>query len=294
MNSLAQCPVCKGTDFTPFLACKDHTVSHETFQLVSCPRCGFVLTNPQPDTQELPRYYESDAYISHSDKADNLTAHLYKLSRTFALQWKYKVIRKHALVPPNTILDFGCGTGSFLRVCRKHGMTTSGVEPSNTARNQARSGTNAVIEDHIDKLNGRFDTITLWHVLEHVTDLHATLSSLRHLLSENGTIFIAVPNLNSLDATIYGQFWAAYDVPRHLWHFTRSTMERILSDNHFTLHNILPMELDAFYVSLLSEKYKGNHSGISAMTTAFVNAWKSNRAARTTHEYSSLIYIARK
>ena len=294
MKSLYHCPVCKGTDFNPFLECRDYTVSHETFQLVCCTQCGFVFTNPQPDNRELPRYYESDDYISHSDKSQNLTAHLYKLSRTYTLKWKYHLIRKYSIAAPSSILDFGCGTGSFLRQCVKHGMTGSGVEPSKTARQEAKAGTNASIADHIEKIQGSFDVITLWHVLEHVSDLQATLSSLKDRLSKSGTIFIAVPNHKSLDAQIYKQYWAAYDVPRHLWHFTRTTMERTLADNDLKLEDILPMKLDAYYVSLLSEKYKTDHSGIPALATAFLNGWKSNRAAKATREYSSLIYIARK
>lgn len=294
MKSLTSCPVCQGTDFIPYLKCEDYTVSHETFQLVSCKRCAFTFTNPQPDTLELPRYYESDAYISHSDKSRGVIAMLYKLSRAFTLEWKYKLIRKHADPGARSILDFGCGTGKFLSECQKHGMKASGVEPSKAARKLAKSNTNGAIVETIDKIDGSFDIITLWHVLEHVADLQETISLLRHRLNKNGTIFIAVPNLRSLDATIYRQYWAAYDVPRHLWHFTKDTMRRLLADNDLKLTTILPMKLDAFYVSLLSEKYAGQRSKISAFTTAFLNASKSNRTARSSGEYSSLIYVVRK
>ena len=268
MKSLSRCPVCQGTDFIPYLKCQDYTVSHETFQLVSCKRCEFTLTNPQPETFEISRYYESDAYISHSDKSRSIIAMLYKLSRAYTLKWKYKLITKHAHPGAKSILDYGCGTGKFLNECLKHGLKASGVEPSNNARNLAKSNTNATVEETIERIDGSFDIITLWHVLEHVADLRETISFLKHRLNKNGTIFIAVPNLRSLDAKIYGQYWAAYDVPRHLWHFTKDTMRRLLTDNNLKLTAILPMKLDAFYVSLLSEKYARQHAAISAFASS--------------------------
>lgn len=294
MKLIRQCPVCNGAGFTPFLECEDYTVSHETFQLVSCNECGFVFTNPRPDDHDLPRYYESDAYISHATKSKTLFDRVYKISRTFTIKRKYRLVQKYSVTPAHSILDYGCGTGTFLVECLKHGMTVKGVEPSDSARNSALAHTGAIIANTIQNISGRFDIITLWHVLEHVADLKQTLLSLRDRLTENGTLFIAVPNLKSLDATIYHKHWAAYDVPRHLWHFSRESMRRLLSGNGLKLHNILPMKLDAFYVSLLSEKYKGNASAPSAITTALVNGFRSNHLAGTTQEYSSLIYIARK
>jgi 2-polyprenyl-3-methyl-5-hydroxy-6-metoxy-1,4-benzoquinol methylase len=293
MISLDQCPVCQKTQFSSFIECKDHTVSHETFELVACDACGFVFTNPQPAPHELANYYESDAYISHSNKTQNPIDWLYKISRAFTLRWKYELIRKYSIKKPYTVLDFGCGTGSFLRECIRHKMKIAGVEPSDTARQHARTITGDAVHDDLAKISGQFDVITLWHVLEHISQLTQTLDSLIHLLDKDGTMFIAVPNLKSLDAAAYGEYWAAYDVPRHLWHFSRTSMEHLLRNRGLKLIRTVPMKLDAYYVSLLSEKYKD--SGLSVnYASAFTHAWKSNHAARTTTEYSSLIYIARK
>ena len=293
MTSLNQCPVCNQTQFFPFLQCKDYTVSHETFELVSCHGCGLVFTNPQPAKHELPKYYQSDAYISHSNKSRDVIGQLYKFGRAFTLRWKHNLVRRHSIKDPHSILDFGCGTGSFLRECVKHNLKISGVEPSDTARLQAQETTGSHIEHDLSKITGQFDAITLWHVLEHIPDLTQTLNSLTNYLNKDGTMFIAVPNLNSQDAAVYREYWAAYDVPRHLWHFSRTSMQQLLTNSGLKLVKTVPMKLDAYYVSLLSENYKQSRS-ITKFAAAFAQAWKSNYAARTTREYSSIIYIARK
>ena len=253
-----------------------------------------VMTNPRPEENILARYYQSDAYISHSNKSLSIVDQLYKISRTFTLKWKHGLIQKYSLQKPSSILDFGCGTGTFLEECKKNNMEISGVEPSNTARNQAERKTAEKIAADIKEIPKTFDVITMWHVLEHVSDLKETIQTLKGHLNENGTMFIAVPNHQSLDGKKYREFWAGYDVPRHLWHFTRETMTLLLAQHDLKLTNVVPMHLDAYYVSMLSEKYKSSNNRLVGMAKAFVQGWKSNQKAKTTGEYSSLIYLARK
>ena len=293
MKVLTECPVCRHSDFKPLFTCEDHTVSHETFQLTTCEHCGLVMTNPRPDDDQLEKYYQSDAYISHSNKTFTITDRVYKVARAFTLNWKYKLIHRHAVTSPQSVLDFGCGTGSFLRTCKERGMNISGVEPSEGARRLAVKATGADIAASLDNITDRYDVITLWHVLEHVSDFNDTILQLKSKLAENGTIFIAVPNLNSLDAKTYKQHWAGYDVPRHLWHFSIHTMGRILSQNQLRVTDIIPMKLDSFYVSMLSEKYRDPNARGSLVNAVF-QGLNSNRAAKKTGEYSSLIYTARK
>ena len=292
MNDLAQCPVCKESKFSHYLSCKDHTVSTETFQLRQCLGCGFVVTSPRPDEVMLPGYYQSDKYISHTDSSKGMVEKIYKIARTFTLRWKYNVIRKHSTIKPHSVLDFGCGTGAFLRYCQTKGLKTAGVEPSHTARERAEQVTGQPIARELSHIAEKFDVITLWHVLEHVYDLDATISTLKDLLNEDGTIFIAVPNLNSIDAHHYGEHWAAFDVPRHLWHFSKETMEHLLNNHDLKLRELLPMRLDPYYVSMLSEKYKNGDKGVSTLSQAIRMGLKSNNMAKITGEYSSLIYIA--
>lgn len=294
MEYLAACPICTEQSLSPYASCRDYTVSHETFKLQQCDRCGFVFTNPRPQEAELTRYYQSEEYISHSDSSKRLIDRAYKIARSFTLKWKLALITRHSLTKPTSILDYGCGTGSFLHACKEQGMHIAGVEPAENARAIATEQAGTSIAPNIQTVRGTFDVITLWHVLEHIVHLEETLKHLKNRLNQNGTIFIAVPNLRSWDAKYYHEHWAAFDVPRHLWHFSRETMDTILTKHGLRIENVLPMPLDAYYVSMLSENYKSGKQGIASIAKAMWRGRQSNRKAKTTGEYSSLIYIVRK
>lgn len=293
MITSPHCPVCRGTSFTPYLTAKDHTVSHETFTIMRCTRCGFLVTFPIPDN--LQRYYASDKYISHTNTANNVTDALYKLARQATLRWKINLITHYNKTNTTTLLDYGCGTGAFLHHAKKRGWQITGVEPSKHARTQAQHLTQAPIAESLAEVSAtHLSIITLWHVLEHIHLLHETLDQLQEKLAPTGTIFIAVPNHRSHDAQHYKEFWAAYDVPRHLWHFTRNDMAKLLSAHNLTIKDVVPMKLDAFYVSILSEKYKAAQpaTGIAPLLRGACRGFISNLRAVNTREYSSLIYIA--
>ena len=288
--SIEKCPLCQGSNFQPYLTCKDHTTSGENFKLIKCTTCGFVLTSPRPDDNTIGHYYESANYISHTSQSSSLFGGLYLLARKFTLSWKIKTISK--IKVPDKILDYGCGTGDFLRQCISEGWSGYGVEPSEAAHTKARENTKLNIYKDLSQLSGtKFEVITLWHVLEHVPDLEEKLIQFRSLMEKDGLLFIAVPNHSSYDAKIYQEQWAAYDVPRHLWHFTQESMQALAKKTGYTIREIKPMRLDAFYISLLSEKYLNKSNSLFGMMHAFVMGLKSNLYARRNKNYSSLIYI---
>ncbi len=285
------CPVCGGLKFNPLLTCKDHTTSGEIFEIQNCVSCSFVLTCPRPDELTLGKYYASNSYISHTTTPKNLLDVVYFIARKFTLQWKKKLIQKYS----NTglLLDYGCGTGEFLNTCKKNDWVCYGIEPSTLARNIANKTTGRTIAENYEGIGKKkFDVITLWHVLEHVRDLNKLIGQLKDSLNKSGTIFIAVPNHESEDAKIYLQNWAGYDVPRHLWHFSKKTMELLLKKNGLQTKAILPMKLDSIYVSMLSESYKSNgkHT-IKGLINGLFSGLNSNIKAKRTTNYSSLIYV---
>lgn len=290
LESISVCPICQGNSFTTFLGVKDYTVSESEFKIVACSRCGFSLTNPRPSAKTIHNYYKSEKYISHTGGSTSLMDRLYRLARKYTLSWKAAMVRKYTA--EKTLLDYGCGTGNFLAYMKSHNWNVTGVEPSADAR--AKANENAIVHERLSSVNETFSTITLWHVLEHIHELDSTLHELKKKLSVSGTIFIAVPNYKSADAIHYEKFWAAYDVPRHLWHFNQQTMTQLLNNNGFRIERILPMKLDAFYVALLSEKYKNDKSNpLIRYFNALTLALKSNWRARKTGQYSSLIYVAK-
>ncbi len=290
------CPVCRGTSFIKFLECKDYTHSHELFSIQQCKTCQVLLTNPRPDEENIGMFYPTANYISHSGKSTSIFDYIYLQARKIALRRKLNLIERHKKI--GTILDYGCGTGEFLAFMLAHNWTTLGVEPAEYARTKAIKilGNNTdLVKGNIEELPvNAFDAITLWHVLEHVPRPDELLSSLKLKLNKDGFIFVAVPNHESHDAHYYREHWAGYDVPRHFWHFSPSQLQTILEGQGFKLHAKVPLKMDAYYVSLLSEKYKNNGKhNVLTPVKAFVRGLISNAKAKKTMNYSSLIYIAR-
>ena len=287
-EKLEECPICSNKRFDNYLICDDHSVSKESFALVKCTKCSLILTNPRPKEESIGQYYESDEYISHTDSANTLTNFLYKIVRSYTLRKKATLIkRKNKGI--GKVLDYGCGTGDFLMKCKKDGWEVEGVEPDDKARKLAQQKSDIPLHSNLATLDENFDIITAWHVVEHISDLANTIKSLKKKLKDGGYFIIALPNHQSLDAQIYKENWAAYDVPRHLYHFDRSSMKHFAKRFKLKVKDVLPMKFDSYYVSMLSEKYK-NGSIISAIKSGF----KSNRSAAKTGEYSSLIYILKK
>lgn len=292
MYSVESCPICSSNSFTDFGKAKDYTVSHETFHLKQCKSCKFVVTSPRPPDELLGKYYLSDTYVSHTAKATTLFDRLYEKVRDQALKWKFTLVKQFSPKQNPTLLDYGCGTGFFLKSMKQNGFNIAGVEPSTMARANAEKITNTKINSSIDEIENKFDIITLWHVLEHVSNLNEIIDQLKKRLTENGAILIAVPNYKSVDAQTYGTTWAGYDVPRHLWHFEQKTMQQLLSKHQLKIVDTIPMKLDAFYVSMLSEKYRSDGQSILTFTKGLLNGLISNLKAKD-NNYSSIIYIAR-
>lgn len=270
-----------------FLTVKDNSVSSETFELYRDQKLDLLITTPQPQESELGRYYESEDYISHTDGTRSLFEKAYQFVKNRALKNKLSLINQ--LNPQKgKILDIGTGTGDFLKTAKNDGWDITGIEPSPKAK-QIASEKGVTFADTTNLLSDHsFDVITMWHVLEHVPNLDNQISELKRLLKPEGTIIIAVPNFNSYDAKHYGNFWAAYDVPRHLWHFSKTAIKLLFEEKQMKLIKVLPMKFDAFYVSLLSEKYK---TGKMNFITAFLIGIKSNAKAKQSLEYSSHIYV---
>ena len=215
---------------------------------------------------------------------------IYLLARMLSIRNKYRIIRRSGR--KGALLDIGCGTGEFLAYCRKGGYTVTGVEPNERARNFAITENRIQVSETLEGLGkpeGTFDCITLWHVLEHVHDLDAYMETIKKLLCTDGTLVIAVPNSNSWDAEKYKEFWAAYDVPRHLYHFTSGTMKELANRKGFDVEKIIPQKLDAYYVSMLSEKYLLGK--ISYLKSAFIGFWSNRMAKNGNRGHSSLIFI---
>lgn len=262
METLTNCPLCNTQlPANPYITGRDYLVSGKAFNIVSCENCSFLLTNPRPRPGEMHEYYQSEAYISHTDNSRSFDDFLYHFVKGFMLKRKTGLLKKHTTANQSKILDFGCGTGGFLKAAVNAGFDAEGFEPGEVAQRAARGKGLTILNDAAALFKNetkKYDIITLWHVLEHIHGFPSMLLNFNTLLLDTGILVIAVPMAKSADAKHYKQHWAAYDVPRHLYHFTHKTLTSACKNAGFYLIDKQPMVFDSYYVSLLSEKHIGS------------------------------------
>jgi len=290
MNIISQCPICNSTAFSEFIKTKDFFLTMEEFTIIQCSSCGFKFTNPRPEPGDLPKYYNSTEYISHSNVNTGLINKVYQAVRTYTLRSKARLVKTY--LKKGQILDIGCGTGEFLNTMQHYNFIATGIEPNREARKHAKRKYGLAVYEEAD-INGlskkSFNVITLWHVLEHVFNLNERVLQIKQLIADDGLLVVALPNPSSWDAKHYGKFWAAYDCPRHLYHFDKFAVKNLFKNFGFEIIKQKPMYFDSFYVSLLSEKYK---QGRFRFLKGLIYGFTSNfRAIFNNGNYSSIIYV---
>ena len=285
---LESCPWCNSIQIRQQIILKDYFLTNEEFPISKCDECSLVFTNPRPGLEYQGLYYKSDRYYSHANNQGGVIPFLYSKIKRINLATKY--IQAVGNLSVGKILDIGCGTGDFLDICKSNGWDILGIEPDDKAREitENKLGIGVLNPSQITELfEGSFDLVTMWHVLEHVHDLQFQIEELKRLIKKNGKVVIALPNFKSPDALHYGEYWAAWDVPRHLYHFEREVIINMMKSKGFEVDALYPMKWDAFYVSLLSENYRNkSFSFFRAVLSGFISNWKAKRGLN----YSSLVY----
>ena len=289
------CPLCGSEKIGLHFRCTDNFISKEAFDIYKCSTCDFEFTQYCPDETSISHYYESEDYISHSDTSNGIANKLYHIVRTFMLIRKKAIIKNVTGRNTGFLLDIGSGTGHFAHTMKTAGWSVKGIEINEKARLYSSSQFNLEVlgpEQILTLKSDSFDCITLWHVLEHFHDPYKYATDILRLLKPNGICVIALPNSSSFDATHYGSFWAAFDVPRHLWHYDPHTFKIFAEKTGFALEKLSSLPLDVFYISILSEKYKGSKLNflkgiVRALPFAFLSLFNIKKS-------SSVIYILRK
>ncbi len=288
------CPACGSSNYIKILTTEDYLASRESFEIVECNDCSLRFTSPIPDENEISNYYESDDYISHTGKGNSIINQIYKIVQNFTLRSKKKKVLNFSQMKSGSLLDIGCGAGKFLKIMKQSGWTVQGVEIDDSARAIAEEGVGKTIFNQNDFFNSdkKYNVITMWHSLEHLNTLTRFLEKISVSLNANGVIMIAVPNYKSFDAEYYKQDWAAYDVPRHLYHFSYGAMLKLMEKFNFKLIQSKQLPFDPFYVALLSELSVRKKRNI---VKALLVGWKSYLKGRKDAEKgSSILYVFKK
>lgn len=289
------CPVCNSTAIKQFSTVKDFNVTGEDFEIYECTMCTLRFTQNIPGPEDMGPYYSSADYVSHSDTKKGFINRAYHWVRNYTIKAKRKLIEKTTRKSSGTLLDIGAGTGSFVAAMQDAGWQVLGMEPDDSARAKALEKHSIILQNPtflFELEDKRFDVITLWHVLEHIHRLQDYIQVFHRTLKDDGYLIIAVPNYTSNDAQHYKEQWAAYDVPRHLYHFSPKSMQKLMYVNGFEVMSVKPMWFDSFYVSLLSEKYERKKDDYFS---GFVQGFVSNmQTLKNIQNCSSVIYIIKK
>ena len=283
------CPYCQSESKDLYLKLKDYFLTQEDFEIYRCPHCGLLFTWTRPDDNVIGNYYKSDDYLSHNESKKGLIPFIYNRVKRVNIKNKFTIAT--TATKGTRMLDFGCGVGDFIFYAKQHGYNVAATDVSKNAREAAAKKLGAPLPspDQVFELpNQSFDIITMWHVLEHINDLRTQVFHLDRLLAPEGRLVIALPEYLSYDAQYYQDKWAAYDVPRHLNHFDRNSLQNLFGGTQLKLVDTKPLKWDSYYISMLSEKYRG--SSLS-FVKGIIQGFKSNRAARKSGEYSSMVYI---
>lgn len=288
------CLVCEQKNFENLVNSKDFCVSQEDFSIAKCSTCGFAYTVNAPDQNHIGRYYEHEDYVSHTDTKEGLFFTIYHKVRSFMLGQKMDYLKKHTSL--KRALDIGAGTAYFVNYLKAHGVEAIGFEPDKEARLQAKKNFQLELKASLEEIlasKEQFDAISLWHVLEHVHDLSAYFEHFKALLNTNGVLAIAVPNYTSYDAKFYGKYWAAYDLPKHLWHFSPQSLKELAQNQGFMHIQSYGMPFDPFYIALLSEGHK--KSGIlGKLRGFFIGLVSFLKGLLNSEKASSVVYIFKK
>ena len=293
---MEKCPICGHNEFEKVYDLDDYKITQETFSLQKCTHCTLIYTVDPPLGDNIGRYYESDDYLEHSNRKNDLFSRMYGWGRDLMFGYKYGILKK--LGSEKKILDIGAGSGYFLNFMRGKGYSVTGIEMSERARNHAKEVHNLDIHPdemfHNKAFKEKFDIISLWHVMEHLYDLNQVVKRFDELLNPNGHLVIALPNYNALEVEIYKKYWNGWDVPRHLWHFSPQSLKHLMNNHGFEIERMKMMPLDPLFNTLLTNKYRQGNAVMNVLRMCTVGVMSLISGLFNVEKASSIIYVIKR
>ena len=226
-------------------------------RLAWCPTCGLGVTLDPPSADELAELYEREYPERGRVPATSRAARLWH-----TVNGSLPLVDR---VREGPVLDIGCHTGETLVALRERGLEVAGLEPNPRAAERARARGLEVISAPIEEAElpaGRFRSVLLSQVLEHVEDPPAVLAATRAALAPGGTAFIVVPNAGSAWRRLFGRHWAHWHVPFHLYHHTERSLRKLLAQSGFSvrrLETVTPGEFVLFSVEAWRNAKRGRY-----------------------------------
>lgn len=292
---LNPCPLCGAIETVPYATCSDHASSRLQYLLLRCPACGVVFTDNHPEEDEMEQFETLDSQIRRADSPEGITERLYRHVRRRMLRRKAGLVVRQSYRDSGTLLNYGAKRGFFSDHMERKGWKVTSVDRHHENRqfslehfHHRMSG----MQEMSDFTPETFDVITLWHVFEHENEPERLLDTFHRILRPGGILVMSCPNICSTDAMHYGPYWAAYDVPRHLWHFNPVSLNRLVHRHGFTLMHHEKMPYDCFYISIMSEQYMMHRLAFLRGMAYGLHSWLVSLTRRG--RSSSIVYVFRK
>ena len=252
------CIVCGGDIFSDYLTVEDN--QGEIFSLKQC-KCSLVLTSPRPCSSAICEYY-SEEYKPHSN-AHSDSSLLIKIFRKISYSWKARLVKRVANENVN-MLDMGGGDGALAFYIKNKISNVHVYEKDidcihhiNSIIMEEGIGNMFSTADYESLKDGYYNIVTLFHSLEHIHDIDKLFLNINRITKKNAKMIIAVPNITAAEIDFLTNKWAAWDVPRHLYHFNFKTLSKLLNKNGWEVVGSRSMFQDTFFNIYMS--LKGNY-----------------------------------
>ncbi len=285
------CPVCLNPVTAPALVGTDFLFesTSKTFTLYSCEACRCLFLHPMPDSREIERFYPAD-YWWNARRSGGLKK-LESVYRKLALRDHIAFITKAAGNRGVDVLDVGCGSGTLLGLLKHRGFRATGLDFSAEAAAiaKAENGVDVAVgsleEAHFPAES--FDVVTLFHVMEHVTNPRLVLAEVSRVLKPNGVAILQVPNIESWQFKIFGARWYGLDIPRHVIDYSRNSMLKLLADSGFVVNRIRHFNLRDNSPALVSSVFPS----LDPVSRSVRHRKRNNDESRPVEWFRHLTYL---
>jgi len=254
------CPLCNSDKSTITFNGKDFLYSKKDFTVVSCSSCGVMYTNPRVKKNQIGNYYFKGYSPYKPVKRNPLLRTMIDLSGNIFGNINIEIHKDIKSYNFKTVLEVGPGSGSLLQFLKKNNYQVAGVEIDNDCVERIKA---QGIECYCGELSDykrmlgtrKFELIILCHVLEHLYNPREIIEIIYSLLSDNGILYMILPDVGSIEAKLFGKYWIGWDLPRHVVHYNRNTVRDLLTKSGFKVISIRKNISSSFFIESIGFRF---------------------------------------